>query len=137
MAEAGAGTLADGGLLVCEAGTGTGKSLAYLLPAAASGRRVVVSTATKALQGQLWEKDLPLAAQALGRPIRAELVKGRSNYVCRLLASRVEARLFDDDHGADLARLRPWLASTATGDRAELDWLPPADVWSELAVGPD
>src|SRR4051812_29367060 len=137
MAEAVAGVLRDGGHLVCEAGTGTGKSLAYLLPAAASGRRVVVSTATKALQGQLWEKDLPLAAQALGRPIRAELVKGRSNYLCRLLVSRVEARLVDDEHGAAFARRRSWLATTPTGDRAELDWLPPADVWAELAVGPD
>jgi ATP-dependent DNA helicase DinG len=137
MAEAVASTLEHGGTLVCEAATGTGKSLAYLVPAAASGRRVVVSTATKALQSQLWRQDIPLAAAALGRPLRAELLKGRANYVCALLAGRVEARLLDERYDAELARLRPWLASTRTGDRAELDHLPPAELWAELAVGPD
>src|ERR671936_270773 len=72
MADAVEEVLRDGGHLVCEAGTGTGKSLAYLVPAAASGRRLIVSTATKALQGQLWHEALPLAAAALGKPIRAE-----------------------------------------------------------------
>src|SRR5215470_18869968 len=95
MADAVSEVLRDGGHLVCEAGTGTGKSLAYLVAAAASGRRLIVSTATKALQGQLWREDLPLAAAALGKPIHAELLKGRSNYVCRLHAAQVEARLFD------------------------------------------
>src|SRR5947209_20462664 len=75
--------LARGGTLVCEAGTGTGKSLGYLVPASLSGRRVVVSTATLALQSPLLRDDLPLAAAARGKPIRAELLKGRSNYACR------------------------------------------------------
>src|SRR4051794_12145038 len=137
MAEGVAETLEEGGVLLCEAGTGTGKSLAYLLPAVASGRRVIVSTATKALQSQLWRHDIPLVAAALGRPVQAELLKGRANYVCRLAAGQVEARLFDERHGAAFDRLRPWLASTATGDRAELDELPPPDLWAQLAVGPD
>src|SRR4051812_15887645 len=137
MAESVAEVLEHGGHLVCEAGTGTGKSLAYLVPAAASGRRIVVSTATKALQGQLWQEDLPLAAAALGKPIRAELLKGRSNYVCKLHAGQVEARLFDVRHADALDRLRPWLQTTSTGDRAELDHSPPPALWAELAVGPD
>src|SRR4051794_41914301 len=94
MAEAVGEVLADGGHLVCEAGTGTGKSLAYLVPAAASGRRIVVSTATKALQGQLWQEDLPLAAAAPGKPIRAELLQGRSDYVCKLHAGQGEGPAF-------------------------------------------
>jgi ATP-dependent DNA helicase DinG len=137
MADAVSETLAEGGVLLCEAGTGTGKSLAYLLPAVASGRRVIVSTATKALQSQLWRHDLPLVSAALGRPVGAELLKGRSNYVCRLQAGAFEARIFDERHGSAFDRLRPWLASTATGDRAELDELPPPDLWAQLAVGPD
>src|SRR4051794_28220058 len=137
MAEEVEAVLRDGGHLLCEAGTGTGKSLASLVPAAASGRRIVVSTATKALQSQLWREDLPLAATALGRPIRAELLKGRSNYVCRLYAAQVEARLFDVRYEQALQRLRPWLQRTTTGDRAELDHTPPPALWAELAVGPD
>ena len=69
--------------LVAEAGTGTGKSLAYLVPALLSGQRVVVATATKALQEQLLKKDVPAAAAALGRPVRVAVVKGRQNYLCR------------------------------------------------------
>ncbi len=72
-------TIDEGGVLVAEAATGIGKSLAYLVPAALSGRRVVVSTATKALQGQLLREDLPLARLATGRDITAAVVKGRSN----------------------------------------------------------
>src|SRR3954465_3825464 len=69
--------------LVAEAGTGTGKSLAYLVPALLSGTRVVVATATKALQEQLLTKDVPSAARALGREVRVAVVKGRQNYLCR------------------------------------------------------
>src|SRR4051794_38046672 len=94
MAESVAEVLEHGGHLVCEAGTATGKSLAYLVRAAASGRRIVVSTATKALQGQLWHEDLPLAAAVLGKPIRAELLKGRSDYVCKLHAGQGEGPAF-------------------------------------------
>ena len=126
-----------GGTLVCEAGTGTGKSLGYLVPAALSGRRVVVSTATLALQSQLLRDDLPLAAAARGKPIRAELLKGRSNYACRRMVVQLGMRLFDPLHSDAIGRLRPWLDTTLTGDRAELDHVPPAGAWAEVAVGPE
>ena len=137
MADAVAETFEHGGALVCEAGTGVGKSLAYLIPAASAGRTVVISTATRALQSQLLHDDLPLAEAALGRSIDAVVLKGRGNYVCRLAAADVEQRLVDLDHPAALERLRPWLSSTVTGDRAELDFAPPAGLWGELSVGPE
>src|ERR1044072_7041385 len=82
MAEAVARALSEDRTLLCEAGTGTGKTLAYLVPALLSGRRVVVSTATKALQEQIYAKDLPLLSDHLGVPFRAALMKGLANYVC-------------------------------------------------------
>ena len=125
--------------LLAQAGTGTGKSLGYLIPALASGRRVVVSTATKALQDQLLTKDVPLAAEALGRRVRVAVLKGRQNYLCR---KRVDAAQLNGvgllaGHDGAFERLLPWISTTATGDRAELDEEPPAALWSELAVGPD
>src|SRR5438067_1858431 len=75
--------LATGEHLVAEAGTGVGKSLAYLVPALESGQRVVIATATKALQEQLLSKDVPLAAAAVGRRVEVEVLKGRANYLCR------------------------------------------------------
>ena len=137
MADAVANTIEHGGALLCEAGTGVGKSLAYLIPAATAGRTVVISTATRALQSQLLHDDLPLAEAALGRKIDAVVLKGRANYICRLAANDVEQRLIDPDHPAALERLRPWLASTKTGDRAELDFAPPGGLWSQLTVGAD
>jgi ATP-dependent DNA helicase DinG len=137
MAQGVEDVLARGGTLVCEAGTGTGKSLGYLVPASLSGRRVVVSTATLALQSQLLRDDLPLAAAARGKPIRAELLKGRSNYACRRMVVQLGMRLFDPLHGDAIERLRPWLDATLTGDRAELDHEPPAGAWGEVAVGPE
>ena len=137
MAQGVEEVLTRGGTLVCEAGTGTGKSLGYLVPAALSGRRVVVSTATLALQSQLLRDDLPLAAAARGKPIRAELLKGRSNYACRRMVVQLGMRLFDPLHGDAIERLRPWLDTTLTGDRAELDHEPPAGAWGEVAVGPE
>ena len=83
LASAVEGALATGRHLVAEAGTGVGKSLAYLLPALESGQRVIVATATKALQEQLLRHDVPLAAAALGRELEVAVVKGRQNYLCR------------------------------------------------------
>ena len=125
--------------LLAQAGTGTGKSLGYLIPALASGRRVVVATATKALQDQLLTKDVPLAAEALGRRVRVAVLKGRQNYLCR---KRVDAAELNGvgllgGHDGAFERLLPWISTTATGDRAELDEEPPAALWSELAVGPE
>jgi ATP-dependent DNA helicase DinG len=124
--------------LVAEAGTGTGKSLAYLLPALVSGQRVVVATATKALQEQLLTKDVPAAAAALGRRVRVAVLKGRQNYLCRKSLQGVDqlGGLFRTaEDAADYERLRDWIETTETGDRAELDFEPTETLWAELSVG--
>jgi ATP-dependent DNA helicase DinG len=133
--------LACGEHLVAEAGTGTGKSLAYLVPALDSGLRVVVSTATKALQEQLLTKDVPTAAAALGRDVQVAVLKGRQNYLCRnalhgfeLLGGQLFPRAED---AAAFDGMRDWIGSTETGDRAELEIEPPDAVWAEIAVGSD
>jgi ATP-dependent DNA helicase DinG len=126
--------------LVAEAGTGTGKSLAYLLPALQSGQRVVVATATKALQEQLLTKDVPAAATALGRNVRVAVLKGRQNYLCRKSLQGVDqlGGLFRTaEDAADFERLRDWVETTETGDRAELEFEPSASLWAELSVGAD
>jgi ATP-dependent DNA helicase DinG len=134
-------SLASGRHLLAEAGTGVGKSLAYLIPALESGQRVVVATATKALQQQLLANDVPAAAAALGREVRVAVLKGRQNYLCRknlqglellggaLLARAEDARAYE--------RMLPWIEATETGDRAELDFEPSHSLWYELAVGSD
>ena len=151
MAAAVATAINDGGTLLCQAGTGVGKSLAYLVPAAlaaASGRRVVIATATLALQDQLVTKDLPLVAaglaQRLGRQVRWELLKGRSNYLCRHRWEEHAQQPLDLDGGrvsdADLGRRRQlteidrWARLTRTGDRAELAVAPDGRVWSSVSV---
>ena len=130
--------LASGRHLVAEAGTGVGKSLAYLLPALESGRRVVVATATKALQEQLLRHDVPVAAAALRRDLAVAVVKGRQNYLCRrqlqgfqpfLLAEGRDGRAWD--------AMQAWFDTTETGDRAELEVEPSEALWAELAVGGD
>ncbi len=120
--------------LLAEAGTGTGKTLAYLVPAVLSGRRVVVSTATKTLQDQLLTHDIPLVAQALGRPVDAQLMKGRSNYLCLARLARVRAQPYLPGV-RDLGELLAWADGTASGDRAELAGLPDdSPLWRELSV---
>jgi ATP-dependent DNA helicase DinG len=133
--------LASGEHLLAEAGTGTGKSLAYLIPALDSGCRVVVSTATKALQQQLLTNDIPTAAAVLGREVEVAVLKGRQNYLCRqalhgfeLLGGQLFPRAED---AAAFDAIRDWIDSTETGDRAELEVEPPDAVWSEIAVGAD
>jgi ATP-dependent DNA helicase DinG len=130
--------LAYGEHLVAEAGTGVGKSLAYLVPALESGQRVVVATATKALQEQLVRKDVPIAAAAVGRQPSVAVLKGRQNYLCRrqlqgfqpfLLAEGRDARAWE--------AMQSWLDETETGDRAELEVEPSEALWAELAVGAD
>jgi ATP-dependent DNA helicase DinG len=83
IAERGARVLGAGGRAMIEAGTGTGKTLAYLVPALAAGRRVIVSTGTRNLQDQIWDKDLPLLRERAGLAVSACVMKGRENYVCR------------------------------------------------------
>jgi ATP-dependent DNA helicase DinG len=123
--------LLSGEHLVAEAGTGTGKSLAYLLPALDSGLRVVVATATKALQEQLLAKEVPAAARALGREVRVAVLKGRQNYLCRRQWEGAGQLFF----GAEA--IDEWARTTETGDRAELEVEPSDALWAELAVGPD
>lgn len=138
MAEAVERAIADAGVLVCEAGTGTGKTLAYLLPAVASGQRVVISTATKALQEQILEHDLPIVARALGRDPRAALVKGLGNYLCRrrFTELRGSARpLAEPALLRSLPLLEAWVKETEDGDVAELSALPEGDpLWREVAA---
>src|SRR5262252_9007292 len=91
MAQRVAAALATRAALVVEAGTGTGKTFAYLVPALLSGRRILISTGTRTLQDQLFAKDLPLVSAALGRPARVALLKGRGNYLCRYRLARADA----------------------------------------------
>ena len=141
LAEAVERSLETGEHLLAEAGTGTGKSLAYLIPALESGQRVVVATATKALQEQLLTKDVPVAAAALGRPVSVAVLKGRQNYLCRKsvygLGLLGGALLRTAEDAAAYERLLPWIEATETGDRAELDEEPTVSLWAELAVGSD
>ncbi len=110
-------------VLVAEAGTGTGKTFAYLLPALLSGRRVLISTGTKTLQDQLFHRDLPAVREAIGAPARTALLKGRSNYLCRhRLATTAEQGLFDSrERVRELDAVRAWSAVTKSGDIGELD----------------
>ncbi|MGL4810074.1 MAG: ATP-dependent DNA helicase, partial [Giesbergeria sp.] len=125
MALAVADTVEQGGALVVEAGTGVGKTYAYLVPALLSGERVLVSTATKALQDQLFNRDLPRLAQALGLPVRSALLKGRSSYLClhRLEQSRQDSAACDASLAQALARVETWAQATRSGDLAELPGL--------------
>lgn len=145
MAAAVAQAIADEHHLIVQAGTGTGKSLAYLVPAALSSRRpVVVVTATKALQDQLVTKDLPFLAGHLDREVTYALLKGRSNYLCRQRVHELDVDQGDlglDEAGdrvssRDLDRLLEWADRTETGDRAELDFEPSASTWAAVSVGP-
>src|SRR5690606_17364982 len=109
--------------LVVEAGTGTGKTFAYLAPALHSGRRVIVSTGTRTLQDQLFHRDLPMMARALGRPVRVALLKGRANYLCvhrlELAEQQAIARGLRRDVAMALPKVRAWRTITKHGDIAE------------------
>jgi ATP-dependent DNA helicase DinG len=138
MASAVAGILATGGILLAEAGTGTGKTLAYLVPAILSRKRVLVSTGTKNLQEQIYTKDVPLLRRALGVPFSATYMKGRGNYLC---LHRFEQMVSQEGVGASpadrvhLALIEEWLNRTETGDRGEVDELPDdLSFWSEIAA---
>lgn len=128
-------TFDGGGILLAEAGTGTGKSLAYLAPAAMLGHRVVVSTGTKALQEQLTQKDIPLLASLLRRPVRAVVMKGRANYLCLHYYERFKAQplLEVASEARFLKRLHRWAGETETGDRAEWVGIPEdLALWRDL-----
>ncbi len=125
MALAVADVVAHGGSLVVEAGTGVGKTFAYLVPALLSGERVLLSTATKALQDQLYARDLPRLVQALNLPVRLALLKGRSSYLCthRMEMARRDTQIPDRHTVHLLSRVETWSLSTRTGDLAELPGL--------------
>lgn len=119
-----------------EAGTGVGKSLAYLVPALRSGKKVVLSTGTIALQEQLVHKDIPLVEAALGMPLRVTLLKGRSHYLCRQKLERVrEDRPLAPS--PSMQKIAQWAARTLTGDRAELPFVPPSGEWEQLDADAD
>lgn len=125
MALAIARTMETGGVLVVEAGTGVGKTFSYLVPALLSGERVLLSTATKTLQDQLFGRDLPHLISALGLPVRTALLKGRGSYLCahRLELARHDAALPDRSMARSLAKIETWSHATRTGDLAELPGL--------------
>jgi ATP-dependent DNA helicase DinG len=151
MADAVARAICDQRHLIVQAGTGTGKSLAYLVPTLALGARAVVSTATKALQDQLANRDLPHLANTLEVPFKFAVLKGRSNYICRQRVAEVaggdQQLVLDAEAGAsdppsdlgplgrEIRRLVEWSASAGTGDRAELAWEPSPVAWAQVSVG--
>lgn len=144
MANAVADALGNSRHLLVEAGTGTGKTLAYLVPAIALGRRVIISTGTKNLQEQLYYKDIPFLQRVLPRPFRASYLKGRSNYLCLLRLQRAEMSpvlegLEEMDY---FDEVRKWAYTTNIGDRAELKTMPEnigfwrhIDARSDICVG--
>ncbi len=135
MARAVEEALTDFKVLVCEAGTGTGKTFAYLVPALLSGRRVIISTGTKSLQEQLFHRDLPLVRRALAVSAKVALLKGRANYLCRhrLTTARDVLRSGSADVAGDLVRIGAWAGGTRSGDIAEVPDIPEdAPVWRQV-----
>ncbi len=122
MADAVFDALRARSVLIAEAGTGTGKTFAYLVPALLSGRKVVISTGTKTLQDQLYAKDLPLVRDALEAPVRMALLKGRSNYLClyRMEQTALEGRFDSPEQASHFQRVQQWSSITTTGDLAEM-----------------
>ncbi len=137
MAEAVARVFTGGGVLLAEAGTGTGKTLAYLVPAVLSRQRVLVSTGTKNLQEQIFYKDLPVLRDALGVTFTATYMKGRGNYLClhRFDAWRGRPGPRTSDDRAYLRLITEWAGSTEIGDRAEIEDLPEElPLWTDIAA---
>ncbi|MDQ1404264.1 MAG: ATP-dependent helicase DinG [Actinomycetota bacterium] len=148
MAQAVATAITERRHLVVQAGTGTGKSLAYLVPAILSGQRVMIATATKALQDQLATKDLPFLQAHLGLPFEFATLKGRANYLCVQRAREVaggggdENQLTLDDAtpsqvgelGKEILALIEWGKTTETGDRSDLSFEPRPRAWSQVSV---
>lgn len=126
MALAVAETLVDGGSLIAEAGPGAGKTLAYLVPALLAGRRAVISTHSRNLQDQLFLRDLPQVSEALGRPVKVRMLKGRANYLCRYRLERAAqgpGGLSDQDR-IGLESIRTWAGHTVSGDLAQCEGVP-------------
>ena len=137
MAEATAKILVEGGILLAEAGTGTGKTLAYLIPAILSKQQVLISTGTKNLQDQIYHKDLPALREALDIDVRVTYMKGRNNYLClhRFAAQKSEMSNLPLIEQHYLEQLTQWADQTTTGDRAEIEDLPDDfSAWGDIAA---
>src|SRR5512135_3404085 len=120
-------------VLVAEAGTGTGKTFAYLIPALLSGGKVIVSTGTKTLQDQLFQKDIPAVRDALKVPVTVAILKGRANYVCHYHLDRAahEGRFMSRDDVRYLPLIQAYAGNTDSGDRSGLSTVPEsAGIWS-------
>src|SRR5580692_10943459 len=140
MAEAVESALADKRHLIVEAGTGTGKTLAYLVPALLSGKRIVVSTGTKNLQEQLFFKDVPFLQKHFPRPLKVCYMKGRNNYACRQKIYDIEKEpvLTGLEEVADFQVIRNWEKTTEFGDRAEIKTLPEGStLWAKVDARSD
>jgi ATP-dependent DNA helicase DinG len=146
MAQAVAQGIAANRHLIVQAGTGTGKTMGYLVPAVLAGKRIVVATATKALQDQLAAKDLPFLESHLGKPFEWAVLKGRSNYICmqrvrELQATAGQGQLEIEEFAAttkvEIKRLSEWSGTTKTGDQADLSWSPSDRAWQAVSVGSD
>jgi ATP-dependent DNA helicase DinG len=135
MAEAVESALEEKRHLIVEAGTGTGKTLAYLVPAILFGKRVVISTGTKNLQEQIFYKDVPFLETQLKMPLKVSYMKGRSNYACRqkIYDAEREPVLSGLEEIADFQVIREWEKTTETGDRSEIRTLPEnSSAWAKL-----
>jgi ATP-dependent DNA helicase DinG len=120
------GAISEGRASIIEAGTGTGKTLAYLIPAVLSQKKTIVSTGTKTLQDQLLDKDIPFLKKHISQPFRAVCMKGRANYLClhRFHRSIEQPDLLPDDNKELTKTFIDWAQQTISGDRAEIHWLP-------------
>ncbi|HET7370436.1 MAG TPA: ATP-dependent DNA helicase, partial [Gammaproteobacteria bacterium] len=134
LADAIGSALDHAGILAAEAGTGVGKTFAYLVPVLQAGRKALISTGTRTLQDQIFHRDLPVVRRALGQPVHVALLKGRSNYLCRhrLELTQSDTRLKRDDV-RDLAAVATWAGRTTSGDLAELEAVPEsARIWPRV-----
>ncbi|HRX71343.1 MAG: ATP-dependent DNA helicase [Gammaproteobacteria bacterium] len=140
MATAVEAILNEGGTLIVEAGTGTGKTYAYLAPALLSGRRVIISTGTRHLQDQLYHRDLPIVRRALKNSAKVALLKGRGNYLCRyrLRLTAQEGRLTSQEQVAELRRIHTWARRTRRGDIADVPNVPEnSPIWPRVTSTTD
>ena len=140
LGEAVAEALSTRSALVAEAGTGTGKTYAYLVPALLSGLRVIVSIGTRALQDQLFHRDLPRVRAALGVDVEVALLKGRANYLCwyRLERAESEGRLGNRDQVQQFQAIKAWSGATRSGDIAEVEGVPEGSpVWAQVTSTAD
>lgn len=140
MADAVAEAIGKRSILVAEAGTGTGKTYAYLVPAILSGERVIISTGTKNLQDQLYHRDLPAVRKLLGRGGSIALLKGRANYLClhRLALTEEQGRFYSRREASKFTRLQRWAHQTRSGDIAEMDGMEEGDrLWPRVTSTSD